>query len=154
MSIFNAALANPAIGKIAPDFSLQDQSGQVRNLYETLRQKRVFLFFYPYDQSPSCTKQLCTINDELTLFHKYNLVAWGINNASAESHKRFADKQRLNLPLLSDEGYEVSKKYDSLFSFGPIKVIRRSVVGISRDRKITFYAHGDMPLKSIINQPI
>ncbi|HEX7259652.1 MAG TPA: redoxin domain-containing protein [Candidatus Saccharimonadia bacterium] len=149
-----SALENPVLGTLAPNFSLQDQSGAVRNLYHALRQKSVFLFFYPYDQSPSCTKQLCTINNELTLFQKDNLVAWGINNASAESHKLFADTRRLNLPLLSDEGYEVSRKYDSLFSFGPIKVIRRTVVGISRDRKITFYAHGDMSLKDVLNQLI
>lgn len=148
----NQALNNPAVGSIAPDFSLQDQSGQVRNLYETLGNKSVFLFFYPYDQSPTCTRQLCTINDELAIYEKENLAVWGINNANAESHKRFADDKGLNLPLLSDEGYEVSKMYSSLFSIGPINVIRRTAIGISKDRKIFFYANGDISLKDVFDQ--
>ena len=109
---------------------------------ELLKVGPVALVFYPYDQSPGCTKLLCSINDDKATFNEEGITLLGVNNASAESHKAFADKKRLLMPLLSDMDYSVAKSYDALWKIGPIKVIRYVTVGISQNGRISYYVHG------------
>jgi peroxiredoxin len=134
------------------DFELVDQKGQQHRLYDALDKGPVVLFFYPYDQSPNCSKQLCSINQELDTFKDTGITVWGVNNASAESHQHFASKNLITMPLLSDNSYSVSKKFGCLFEIGPIKVIRRTIIGIGMDRKILFYNRGSLSSKQVVSQ--
>lgn len=142
------------IKKPVEDFELTDQKGQQHRLYDALAKGPVVLFFYPYDQSPNCSKQLCAINQELDEFANTGITVWGINNASAESHQDFATKKLITMPLLSDNTYSVSKKFGCLFEIGPIKVIRRTVIGIGKDKKILFYNRGSLSSKQIVEHVI
>lgn len=130
------------IGQTAPNFELADQNGKIFRLSSQLKKGGVILVFYPYDQTPSCTKQLCDVNKDIDLFTKHGLKVFGINNAEAESHRNFAERQLLHMSLLSDPQYTVSKAYDCLWQIGPISVIRRTVVGIDKSGKIVYYQRG------------
>ena len=98
------------IGETAPDFTLKDGEGNDWTLSEHLG-KTVTLLFYPGDNTPVCTRQLCSLRDNWEDYKKTDAVIVGISTDSVESHKGFAKKFDLPLPLLSDEKGEVVEKY-------------------------------------------
>src|SRR4051812_19111583 len=100
------------VGDTAPNFSLKDGNGEEWNLSEQLG-KTVVLLFYPGDDTPVCTKQLCSVRDNWQQYQETGAEVVGISMDSAESHHGFADKYNLTLRLLSDEKGEVVKAYDA-----------------------------------------
>ncbi len=120
--------------KTAPDFTLLDQNGNDFNLYNNL-DSEILLVFYPKDQSPVCTKQLCSYNDNLEKFVIAGLKVAAINIENSDSHKDFAEKESLNFPLLSDTDKEVSRAYGALNFAGMNK---RKIVIISRGKEILY----------------
>ena len=95
----------------APDFELQDQDGATRKLID-YRGSWLVVFFYPLDGSTNCTKEACAFRDEHAIIGQFgNAAVVGINKASVASHKKFADKNHLNFPLLSDPAGAVTKAY-------------------------------------------
>ena len=81
-------------------WTLSDQTG-----------KTVVLLFYPGDNTPVCTKQLCSVRDNWSDYKKTGAEVVGISTDTAESHKDFAEKYDLPLTLLSDKKGEVSEKF-------------------------------------------
>ncbi len=100
------------IGEIAPDFTLKDGDGNNWKLYEQ-HGKTVVLLFYPGDNTPVCTKQMCSVRDNWADYAATGAEVVGISTDSAASHKDFAEKHGLPLTLLSDEKGEVVSKYDA-----------------------------------------
>lgn len=98
------------IGENAPDFTLKDGDGNNWKLSEQ-RGKTIVLLFYPGDNTPVCTKQLCSVRDNWKDYQATGATVVGISTDSAASHKSFADKYDLPLTLLSDEKGEVVEKY-------------------------------------------
>jgi len=94
----------------APDFSLQDESGQKVTL-KSLRGKKVVLYFYPKDDTPGCTREACDFRDHFADFGDANTVIYGVSKDSLDSHRQFKDKYSLPFPLLSDPDLEVAKAY-------------------------------------------
>jgi peroxiredoxin Q/BCP len=88
-------------GQKAPDFSLQDDSGQTVTL-KSLRGKKVVLYFYPKDDTPGCTKEACDFQIERKKFANMNAVILGVSADGVESHVKFKKKYGLAFPLLSD----------------------------------------------------
>jgi peroxiredoxin Q/BCP len=88
--------------------SLKDFSGR----------KPVVLFFYPRDETPGCTKEVCAFRDTSVEFGKLDVQVIGISSDSVESHRRFAAKYDLSFPLLSDEGGKVRRLYGVPKTFG------------------------------------
>lgn len=129
-------------GDRAPDFTLTNFDGRPFKLSAALERGPVVLIFYPLDNSPRCTKLMCAINDEVREFRARGLTIVGVNSGDEDSHARFAERKHLELPLLSDPDALVAERYDAVFSIGPIRVIRYTVVGISRDGRIKFFHHG------------
>ena len=101
------------IGQFAPDFTLPDQDGKERKLSE-FRGKKIILAFYPFDFSPVCTIEFGCFQDDLLSLGKLDAQILGISVDSKYSHKVFAEKLKLNFPLLSDFNREVCKTYDTL----------------------------------------
>jgi thioredoxin-dependent peroxiredoxin len=101
----------PAVGHMAPDFSLPDQDGTVRAL-SSYRGSWVLLYFYPKDDTPGCTKEACAIRDSFPNFGALEAIVLGVSTDSVESHKKFAVKHHLPFNLLSDGKKEVVKAYD------------------------------------------
>lgn len=118
------------IGDKAPDFKLKDQSGEEKTLKEYLHQKKkILLYFYPKDDTPGCTTEACSFRDGMGDLDKLGLTVLGISKDSVASHKKFADKYKLNFPILSDEGLEMIKSYDA---YGKKKFMGREYDGVFR----------------------
>lgn len=97
--------------KVAPPFSLADQNGVVRNLSD-YQGRWVVLYFYPKDNSLGCTKQACDFRDEYRIISQFgDAEIIGINKASLESHKQFAERYHLNFPILSDPDHKITSAY-------------------------------------------
>ncbi|MBI3110117.1 MAG: thioredoxin-dependent thiol peroxidase [Ignavibacteriales bacterium] len=97
-------------GDSAPDFQLASGSGNTIRLRE-FRGRRVVLFFYPKDDTPTCTKEACSFQDHLGAILKKGAVVLGINADPPRTHARFSEKYGLRFPLLSDETREVMKAF-------------------------------------------
>lgn len=96
----------------APDFSLEDENGDNFNLGEH-RGEMLLLVFYPGDDTPVCTRQLCDYRDGIEAFNGLDVRVIGISRDSAESHRAFKEKHKLPFTLLSDPDLEVAELYDS-----------------------------------------
>jgi len=99
------------IGDEAPNFTLKDGNGNDWKLSEH-RGKTVVMLFYPGDNTPVCTKQMCSVRDNWEDYAATGAEVVGISTDSAVSHKGFAEKYDLPLTLLSDETGEVVEKYN------------------------------------------
>jgi thioredoxin-dependent peroxiredoxin len=100
-----------AVGSKAPDFTLPSQSGEMVSLKDFLGKKPVVLFFYPKDDTPGCTREVCAFRDSFEEFRRLDAKVIGISSDSVESHRRFAWRHSLPFALLSDEGGKVRKLY-------------------------------------------
>ena len=135
-------MITPTAGSQAPNFTLTAQDGSTFTLSDELKQQPVVLVFYTMDGSPNCDRLLCRINAEVDEFKQAGLKVVGINYAEPDAHAHYAKKRYLQMPLLSDDSYRVAEAYGSLFSIGPIRAIRYSVVGIGQDGYIKFLRRG------------
>ena len=99
------------IGQKAPEFSLPDQNGEIRNLKD-YRGQKVILYFYPKDNTPGCTKQACSFGELMPQFREKGAVILGVSKDSVSSHKKFEEKFGLPFTLLSDTELSVIKAYD------------------------------------------
>lgn len=124
------------IGENAPDFTLKDLDGDSWNLRDHAG-KIVVLLFYPGDDTPVCTKQMCSVRDNWSQYQETGAEVVGISTDSVSSHKSFADKYNLTLRLLSDESGEVVKAYD-VTSWIPGRSAR-AVVVIDKNGKIAYH---------------
>ena len=88
------------IGDKIPSFCLKDQNGNIRRSDKF--QKALVLFFYPKDDTPGCTIEACGFRDKYDLFKILGAEVWGISNDGSQSHLEFANKNKLQYPLLCD----------------------------------------------------
>ena len=98
-------------GDAAPDFLLKDGDGLDWKLSDQ-RGKTVVLLFYPGDNTPVCTAQLCSVRDNWDQYVDSGAEVVGISTDSAESHGSFSEKYNLPLRLLADPSGEVTAKYN------------------------------------------
>ena len=97
-------------GKKAPNFTLFDQDGNEQTLSD-YKGQWVLLYFYPKDDTPGCTKEACSFQDQLPRFSKGKVQVFGISTDSVKSHLKFATKYKLVFPLLADVDKEVVNAY-------------------------------------------
>ena len=110
------------LGAAAPDFTLKDGSGGEWRLADQ-RGKVVVLLFYPGDETPICTRQMCSVRDRWEDYSATGAEVVGISTDSVESHQKFAEHHDLPLRLLSDAAGEVANLYGAR-SLIPGKVAR------------------------------
>jgi peroxiredoxin Q/BCP len=103
---------NAAINSPAPDFALKDGNGEEWRLSDH-RGKVVVLLFYPGDETPVCTRQMCSLRDRWDDYLATGAEVVGISSDSVESHKNFAAHHSLPLRLLSDSDGAVSRLYSA-----------------------------------------
>jgi peroxiredoxin Q/BCP len=116
----------PVLDEPAPDFSLP---GVVNGVRQTFRLSDavgapVVLAFYPGDDTPVCTRQLCSYQDDLSILTDLDAQVWGISSQDVDSHERFAARRGLTFPLLADTDRTVQKLYDVA---GPLGHTKRSI---------------------------
>jgi peroxiredoxin Q/BCP len=125
------------VGDPAPPFELPGTGERTYRLVD-YRGRKVVLAFYPGDFTAVCTKQFCSYRDESERLDGLGAEVLGISPQSVDSHERFAEEKRLNVPLLADEDKSVARAYGVLA--GPM--VRRAIFvvdeeGIVRHRKVT-----------------
>lgn len=130
------------IGTSAPDASLTNEQGTSTRLSDLWKQGGLVIVFYPGDQTPGCTIQLCAFRDDWEKFRELGLSIVGVNHGNSDSHKQFSEKHHFPFPLLVDAQKRVAKLYGSVYSFLGFTLIRRMVVGIDRDGTVRYIRHG------------
>ena len=104
----------PREGDAAPKFELAAFPRGMVSLDDFLGQKNVILAFYPKDDTPGCTKEMCAFSQDLAKFESIDTCILGISCDSVESHELFARKHNLQHKLLSDPEGEVGKLYGTI----------------------------------------
>jgi thioredoxin-dependent peroxiredoxin len=99
------------IGDQVPDFTLKSQDGAEVNLYGLLAKKPVVLFFYPKDNTPGCTAEVCSFRDRYSAFQHLGAEVVGISTDTIFSHEQFANAHQLPFLLLSDESSQVRRLF-------------------------------------------
>lgn len=129
------------VGDQAPDFALPSTAGDIQ-LSKLLDKGPVLLVFYPGDDTPVCTRQLCNYRDNLDVFGELGVQVVAINHQSVDSHRAFADKHKLPFPVVADSGGAVCRQYGALNFLGMAK---RALVLIGRDGRIK-WRRTDFPI--------
>lgn len=101
-----------SIGNPAPDFNLPADDGSTWSLSHQ-RGKRTLLVFYPGDETPTCTAQLCDYRDGIESFRGVSVDVVGISADDIKSHKKFKANHQLPFILLSDTDRNIARKYDA-----------------------------------------
>ncbi len=122
-------------GDPAPDFEMHDQYNKLHKLSD-YRGKWVVMYFYPKDDTPGCTTEACNFRDDIFKIRELNAEVIGVSVDNTESHAKFAGKHGLPFPLLSDGDGEVARRYEALWSLGPVKVAKRHSFIINPDGKL------------------
>ena len=130
-------MAKLSVGDPAPDFSLPGTGDKTYALSD-YRGRKLVLAFYPGDFTAVCTKQFCSYRDQGDKLEGLGADVLGISPQSVDSHERFSEEKRLNVPLLADEDKQVAKAYGVVA--GPM--VRRAIFvideeGVVRFRKVT-----------------
>ncbi len=100
----------PTIGRSAPAFTLDTDTGERLSLKD-LKGKPVVLYFYPKDDTSGCTTEACEFRDAFPRFRKANAVILGVSPDSVKSHQKFKAKYDLLFTLLSDPEHMVAEQY-------------------------------------------
>ena len=128
------------IGQVAPTFTLFDSAKNKVSL-EDHTDHNVLLLFFPLAFTNTCTRELCSVRDNISVYSNVDAEVFGISVDSLYTLARYKDEQGLNFSLLSDFNREVSTAYDCLyeqFSYGMRGVSKRAAFVIGKDRKIHY----------------
>ena len=115
-------------GDKAPAFTAKDQHGQKVSLAD-YKGKKLILYFYPQDDTPTCTVQACNLRDNDALLRKEGFSILGISPDDEKSHKKFEAKFDLPFPLLADPDHKIIDKYGV---WGEKQLYGRKYLGLHR----------------------
>ncbi|MBL4715395.1 MAG: peroxiredoxin [Bacteroidia bacterium] len=122
-------------GQEAPNFTLFDTEKNEVSL-DSYKGKNVVLLFFPLAFTGTCTTELCTMRDELSVYADLNASIIGISVDSLFTLGKFKEENNLNFPLLSDFNKEISNLYGAQyeeFVFGMKGVAKRSAFVIDSE---------------------
>ncbi|MFL0469519.1 peroxiredoxin [Staphylococcus cohnii] len=89
------------------EFKLENQNGDIIS-NDTLKGYKAVLYFYPRDNTPTCTTEACDFRDNLSYFNELKTKVYGISGDTKKKHQNFSNKHNLNFDLLVDEDYQLS----------------------------------------------
>jgi len=115
-------------GDKAPAFTGKDQNGKAISLAD-YQGKKIVLFFYPEDDTPTCTIQACNLRDNYALLKKNGLVVIGVSPDDEKSHQKFEKKFNLPYTLLADPEHKIIDKYGV---WGEKHLYGRNYMGLHR----------------------
>ncbi len=133
-------------GSKAPIFKGVDQNGKAISLAD-FKGKKVILYFYPKDDTPTCTIQACNLRDNYAALLKKGYQVIGISTDDVKSHKKFEEKHKLPFPLVADEDKKIVDKYNL---WGEKKLMGRTYMGTTRT---TFLINETGMIVKIIDKP-
>lgn len=114
-SLSAAEMAGPEAGDAAPAFRLQDQNAKWHQLSD-FKDGYLVLYFYPKDFTGGCTTQVCAFRDDIAALKKAGAKVVGVSLDDVKSHEEFAEKYRVQFPLLSDAKHDTARAYGVLTS--------------------------------------
>ncbi|MBC7509591.1 MAG: thioredoxin-dependent thiol peroxidase [Ferruginibacter sp.] len=115
-------------GNKAPAFCSKDQNGNTVSL-EIFKGKKVVLYFYPEDGTPTCTVQACNLRDNFGALKKEGIIVLGVSPDEVAKHKKFETKFDLPFTLLSDPKHTIIEKYGV---WGEKQLYGRKYMGLLR----------------------
>jgi len=115
-------------GQKAPAFTGKDQNGDKVSL-SAFKGQRVVLYFYPQDNTPTCTEQACNLRDHQAALKKAGFVVLGVSPDDEASHQKFESKFKLPFTLIADPGHSIIEKYGV---WGEKQLYGRKYMGLHR----------------------
>lgn len=115
-------------GSKAPVFKGKDQNGKAVSLAD-YKGKKVVLYFYPEDDTPTCTVQACNLRDNFGLLKKNGFIVLGVSPDGEKKHKKFEAKYDLPFTLIADAGHTIIDKYGV---WGEKQLYGRTYMGLHR----------------------
>ncbi|HEY9001246.1 MAG TPA: thioredoxin-dependent thiol peroxidase [Mucilaginibacter sp.] len=103
-------MAIPKEGEKAPDFTAKDQNGNTVSLSD-FKGKNVILYFYPQDNTPTCTNEACNFRDNYQSLLSKGFSVIGVSPDTEKSHKKFETKFNLPFPLIADPDRKIVEAY-------------------------------------------
>ena len=103
-------MATLKVGDKAPAIKSKDQNGEEITLTQ-FKGKKVVLYFYPKDDTPTCTKEACSFRDGYVKLKKKGYVVLGVSADTEKSHQKFIKKYDLPFTLISDPDWKVIEDY-------------------------------------------
>lgn len=137
------------IGQQAPDFSLFNSEKIKINLSEFQNRKNVLLLFFPFAFTSVCTKELCSVRDNINRYQNDATEVLGISVDSVYTLAKFKEQEHYNFSLLSDFNKEVSALYGSLYeSFGDMQM-----AGVSKRSAFIADKNGIIQYAEVLDNP-
>jgi len=116
------------VGDKAPKFSGVDENGDKIGLKD-FKGKKLILFFYPKDNTPTCTVEACNLRDNYSMLKKKGYALLGVSPDTQKKHQNFIKKFDFPFPLLADTELETIKAFDV---WGPKKFMGKEYDGLHR----------------------
>jgi peroxiredoxin Q/BCP len=133
-------------GDPAPAFTAFNQDGKPVSLAD-FKGKKLVLYFYPEDDTPTCTKQACNLRDNFSILQKHGFEVAGVSEDGVAKHKKFESKYKLPYTLIADEDHQVINAYDV---WGKKLFMGKIYDGIIRT---TFLIDENSIIRHVINRP-
>lgn len=127
------------VGSEAPVFQAETTDGERIALPDFRGEQAVLMMFYPQDDTPGCTAQMCLARDEGARYAAAGVARFGVNPGSLDSHVQFRDKYALDFPLIIDTNAEIASAYGVLREGGGVG---RATYLIGRDGRIAYAQPG------------
>lgn len=150
----------PSVGDPAPAFTLPGVTDCAASTFDleraTERGNAVVLLFYPFDFSPVCTSELCSLRDGAFFELIDGVEAWAISGDSVYSHWAFADRYDFEFPLLADSDGSVARSYDVCYDEweGHRNVPKRAVIVVDADQHVRYRWVTDKAYESPAFEPV
>lgn len=133
-------------GSKAPAFKGKDQNGNTISLSD-YKGKKIILYFYPQDDTPTCTTQACNLRDNFGILKNYGYEVIGVSPDEVTKHKKFETKHELPFTLLADPALTIIEKYGV---WGEKSMYGKKYMGLIRT---TFVIDEKGIIKTIISKP-
>lgn len=133
-------------GEKAPEFSGPDQNGNIIS-NKDFKGKKTALYFYPHDNTPTCTIQACNLRDNFSSLKKEDVQVIGVSTDDEKSHTKFIKRFNLPFPLIADKDHEIAKTFGV---WAPKKFMGREFIGMQRT---TFLIDEKGIIRKIIHKP-
>jgi mycoredoxin-dependent peroxiredoxin len=141
-----------AVGQVAPEFALKDQSMAEVKLADFRGKKNVVIMFYPLDWSPVCTNEhACVVND-MKKFDTLDAQVLGLSVDSAWSHKAYAEKMGIKYPLLADFNPRGAVAEQFGVYLADKGITGRAIAIVDKGGKIAWFKNYDIPVVPDINE--
>lgn len=149
-------MSAPVIGQLAPDFTTTRQDGSAFTLSDFRGKKPVALVFFPKDDTPGCTRQLCSLRDHHARIEASGVEVVAVSFEPKEAHDAFRAKYNLTTPILMDLDREIATLYASTMDYqGQTYPARKTFVIDSNGMltavidQINFEDHGSQILQAL-----